>query len=128
MDNGIEINTGRTLLSVERRDFDSWLRNIISGRVIFDRIVDLKVEDGKVTVLTRYRKLRAKYLIGADGVNSVVRAKLGKTMKKSVLIQFKLKAKTNSTTFIFDSNIIQNLLLLLNTEERLHSGWNKIRR
>lgn len=106
LDNGIDIDTGRTLLSVERRGFDSWLRDIVRDKIIFDRVVDIIYgsDNGKITILTKHRKLRARYLIGADGVNSIVRAKLGKKMEKSVLIQFKLKGKINSTTFIFDSN------------------------
>jgi geranylgeranyl reductase family protein len=67
------------LVVVSRRAFDAALvddAREAGADLIPERVVDVHAEDAAVSVSTRQRRWRGRYLIGADGVNSLVRRRL----------------------------------------------------
>ncbi len=67
------------LVVVSRRAFDAALvddAREAGADLIPERAVDVHVDEGSVSVSTRQRRWRGRYLIGADGANSLVRRRL----------------------------------------------------
>jgi geranylgeranyl reductase family protein len=74
------------LVVVSRLAFDGALvddAREAGADLIAERAVDVRVEDRTVSVTTRQRRWRGRYLIGADGANSLVRRRLGRAFPPS---------------------------------------------
>ena len=67
------------LVVVSRRALDGALVDAAreaGADLIPERVVDVRVDDGSVLVSTRHRRWRGRFLIGADGANSLVRRRM----------------------------------------------------
>jgi len=74
------------LVVISRLAFDSALvdeAREAGADLIPERAVDVHADGGSVWVATRRRRWRGRYLIGADGVNSLVRRRLHRTFPAS---------------------------------------------
>ena len=74
------------LVVVSRRAFDAALvddAREAGADLIPERAVDVQVDDGSVLVSTRRRRWRGRFLIGADGANSLVRRRLHEPLPPS---------------------------------------------
>ena len=74
------------LVVVSRRAFDSALVDAAreaGADLIPERAVDVHVDSASVAVSTRQRRWRGRYLVGADGTNSLVRRRLHEPLPPS---------------------------------------------
>jgi len=74
------------LVVVSRRAFDAALvddAREAGADLIPERAVDVHVDEGSVSVSTRQRRWRGRYLIGADGATSLVRRRLHRPLPAS---------------------------------------------
>jgi len=73
------VGGGKTGMNISRMQLDRFLLDtaIDAGSVhIKERVLTITREDANWVLVTKRRKIRSKFLIGADGVNSMVRRKI----------------------------------------------------
>jgi len=118
-DNQKTIRTDREFWNIDRRTFSSWLLNRLPERVtVRSRSVLRDVnatEDGVEVVIEgeSTQRLRARYLIGADGTTSTVRRAVSDTpTTRSALYQVLVEGSSDQvqdrTWFVFDSSITRH--------------------
>ncbi len=122
IDNRYTIYTNRTLLSIDRTEFNRLLFENIreDAEIIFDRA--LKIDQrNKIVVTTKNFRISADYLIGADGVNSVVKKHIRNSDQKKInliQIEFKPHLFPDSTMFVFDSNTVSDFYSYIIPKDR----------
>jgi len=118
-DNRKTIRTDREFWNIDRRTFSSWLLNRLPKRVtVLPRSVlrDVDITGDGVEVVIEgesSRRLRARYLIGADGTTSTVRravshAPTRRSALYQVLVEGGSEQVRDRTWFVFDSSITRH--------------------
>jgi len=118
-DNEKTIRTDRQFWNIDRRRFSSWLLNRLPGRVtVLSRSLLREVnvlEDGVEVVVEGESsgRLKARYLIGADGTTSTVRRAISDTpTTRSALYQVLVDGCSDEvrdrTWFVFDSSVTRH--------------------
>lgn len=114
-DNNLIENSDSTFWNVNRVDFDNWLLHRVPDHIdICSKTIltDFYEQDGNI-VFTLKRGLneqmfKTRYLIGADGANSIVRRKFSlKSIRRYLVFQdiFKINKILDKVYFIFDNEI-----------------------
>jgi geranylgeranyl reductase family protein len=115
IDNKIHAKTKRELINIFRPLFDLWLFRTLKKNnhdfVSNVDIADFTQRQNMIELIVRggvQKKIRTRYLIGADGALSFVRNKLNHPIRKYVAIQkyFKIDASLHNTIiFLFDNEV-----------------------
>jgi flavin-dependent dehydrogenase len=82
------VGTGSSLVVVDRRTFDRALLDVATSagaEHVVQRVVDVAVEPEGVRVVTSRQTFRARFLVGADGANSLVRRRVGQPFTRGQL-------------------------------------------
>ena len=110
-DNDLSAFYQRNYINIDREKFDRWLYSLIPNRVEKREctVKSILFENGLYSVVTSDGVFKAKYLVGADGGNSVVRKNLYPTsrIKKYTSIQrwYKQDTEINHYVALFDRKL-----------------------
>jgi len=94
---------GENLVFVNRKEFDNYLRESSNAKIIYSRFKDI---DENRVILKNNQKIEFDILIGADGVNSLVRKRLNLNPIPKVLTHYQLvKLRAQIPKFYFDKRV-----------------------
>ncbi|RLI95046.1 MAG: hypothetical protein DRO90_01055 [Candidatus Altiarchaeales archaeon] len=103
---------GEKLINVERDNFDRWLLELIEkeGVHIQDRTTLTKIDENKITVRRNGKEkiIKARYIIGADGVFSLVR--------RNIAPEIKFKTIAIAQEFLKRENIKNRFYMFFNKD------------